>query len=354
MPVHLELLGRDEQRAGRAQGDVASAISHHAGAHSGGGVVPRPGADYSVPGDPQRVRHLRLDRADGRKALEQLWQLCFRNTANLQHLSAPALVLHIQEQRAGGVGIVGGVDPGENVVHIVLGEHDFLDLMIIFRLVLPHPQELRRGEAGEGDVGGQGGEFFPAQPVVQLFHLFCRAPIVPQDGGTDHLIVFVQHHQPMHLAGAADPRHVPAVASPQQFGDPLQEGPSPVLGVLLTPARVGRAQRIVLRDYIADVPFCVHQQQLHGRGAKINTNIIVQCLFLPVTINLPLFLAAVHRPRYLVGCGRSNSLRQRLHLALLLGLFAVHQALPSRFTWRTFFYRYAFRSHSKGLYCAFP
>ena len=165
------------------------------------------------------------------------------------------------------------MDAGEDVVDVVLGKHDLADALEILRLMLLHPQNLGGSEPSEGDVGGEGGQLFPSHHLVEVVHLLSGAPIIPQDSRADHLVVLIQHHQAVHLAARSDARHLGLVKALQQGGDSLQHGGFPVLRVLLAPAGLRELQGILLGDFILDLALLIHQQELDGRGAKVDSNI---------------------------------------------------------------------------------
>ena len=75
-------------------------------------------------------------------------------------------MLHVQQKHAGGIGIVAAVNAGEYVVYIILRQHDLRDLLEVFRLVLPHPENLGGGESGKGDVCRQRGQLIFADLIV--------------------------------------------------------------------------------------------------------------------------------------------------------------------------------------------
>ena len=163
------------------------------------------------------------------------------------------------------------MDAGEDVIDIVLGQHDLTDAGEALRLVFPHPQQLGGREPGEGDVGGK-----PAQPLlshrpVEVLHSLRGAPVVPEDGRADHLPVSIQNHQPVHLPAGSDARHLAGVKAPQQLGDALQHGHFPVLRVLLAPAGPGEFQGVLPGYHILNGSLPVHQQQLDGGGAQIDS-----------------------------------------------------------------------------------
>ena len=56
--------------------------------------------------------------------------------------------------------------------------------------------------------------------------------------------MFIQYHQAMHLAAAADTGHLGSIVTLQQFGNAFQNSLVPVFGVLLAPARLGEFQGI--------------------------------------------------------------------------------------------------------------
>ena len=62
--------------------------------------------DLYVLGEAKLRRQLRLQGAYRLVALENLRQLAFLHAADLHHFFGPALVLHVEEQHAGGVGHV--------------------------------------------------------------------------------------------------------------------------------------------------------------------------------------------------------------------------------------------------------
>ena len=204
LPVHPEGIAGDEHRAGGAQGDIAAPAAYRAAAHGGGGVVPRSRAHGHVRPQAQPGGGLRQERPHGLPALIQPGELRLRHAADVQHLPAPAFVFHIQQQHPRGVGVVGAVDAGEAVIDVVLGQHDLANAPEKLRLVFPHPQQLGGGEPGEGDVGGVPAQLLPPYDLVEVLHLFLGPPVVPENGGTDHRVVFIQGHQPVHLTARAD------------------------------------------------------------------------------------------------------------------------------------------------------
>ena len=83
--VDAEFVGRDEDRAGRAQADVAAAGADRAGTDRRRGIVARASHDLDGLRQAQRLRGFLRQRADDRKALKELRHLAFRNAADVKH-----------------------------------------------------------------------------------------------------------------------------------------------------------------------------------------------------------------------------------------------------------------------------
>ena len=273
IPVDAEFLRGDEYGAGGAQADVAAARAHNAGSHSGRGIVSCAGTDSHGFGNAKKLGDLRLHGADTFIAFEELRHLSFRDAADGEHFLRPAFVLNIQKQHTRGIGVIAGMDTGENVVDIILWKHDFGDSREVLRLIFAHPQQLRRGETGKGNVCRQGGELLLADFIVQVIHLLRGTSVIPENGGADHPVVLVQHHQAVHLTAAADSSHLGGIEVPQKLWDTRQHGSAPVIRVLLAPTWLGEFQGVIPCDGVLDLSGGVHQQQLDGRGAEINSDI---------------------------------------------------------------------------------
>jgi len=272
--VDAEALRGDEDGAGRAEADVARAVAHGSGADGGRGVVARAGDDLHALRQAERARNFRLYGADDLVALEEPRHLRFRDAAHVQHLPRPAPVRHVEQEHPARVRIVAGVHAGELVDDIVLRQHDLRDAVEQLRLVLFHPQQLRRGEAGERDVRGQLRELFPANVLVEPIRLIRRAPVVPQDRGAEHVVIFIQRDQTVHLPADADAGDLRGVVPVQQRREPLRDGVPPVRGRLLRPAGVREGERILARDGVEDIPRLIHEQQLHRRGAEVYPDVV--------------------------------------------------------------------------------
>ena len=194
-------------------------------------------------------------------------------------------MLDVQQQHTAGVGIVAAVHAGETVVDIVLGKHDLRDAREVLRLMLAHPQQLRRREARKGDVRRERRELFLADDVVEIFHLLAGAPVVPEDGGPYHPVLIVKGDEAVHLSAHADAADAAFVRVLRQLEDAALYGFPPVVGVLLGPARLREGERIVLGHLVEDRARLVHKQQLDGRGTEIDADIVLDNVHLRVVFS---------------------------------------------------------------------
>ena len=182
-------------------------------------------------------------------------------------------MLHVEQEHAGGIGVIAGVDAGELIGQIVLREHDLCDSPEVLRLVFAHPEKLRRGEAREGNVGRQRGQLVFADDVIEIVDFFGRAPIVPQNCRTDDVVGFIQRDKAVHLPAGADACNFTCVKAAQQLGNTGHNCAPPVLGLLLRPAGVREAEGILLRDSIQNRAVLRDKQQLAGGCPQVNTDI---------------------------------------------------------------------------------
>ena len=164
------------------------------------------------------------------------------------------------------------MDAGEAVVDVVLGQHDLANAPEKLRLVFPHPQQLGSCEPGESDVGGVPAQLLPSYDPVEVLHLLPGPPVVPEDSGADHRVVFIQRHQPVHLTARADAPDLAGVQTLQQLRDTGADRFPPVRRVLLAPARTGEFNRIFPAGDADNFAAISHQQELHRRGAQIDPN----------------------------------------------------------------------------------
>ena len=182
-------------------------------------------------------------------------------------------MFHVQQEHTGGIGIITAVCPGEDIVYIILRQHDSGDSAEVLRLVLPHPEEFGCGKSRKRNIRRQGRQLFLANLLIQVIHLLCGSAVVPEYRGANDVIILIQYHQTVHLAAAADTGNRCAVKAPQQLGNALHDGHAPILRVLLAPARLWKFQGVLLCHRVLDLPGTIHQQQLCCGCAQVNTDV---------------------------------------------------------------------------------
>ena len=248
--VDAKFVGRDEDRPGRAERDIAAARADCVGADRRRGVVTCARHDLDRFRKAERLCRFLRQCADDLEALKELRHLRFGNAADLQHFLRPALVLDIQKQHTRSVGIITGVDASELVGQIVLREHDLCDSPEVLRLIFAHPEELWRGEAREGDVGRQRGELVLADGIVEIVDLLEGTAVIPQNRRADDVIGCIQRNKAVHLPAGADARDQFCVKAAQQLRNTHHDCVPPVLGLLLRPAGLREAEGIFFRDSV--------------------------------------------------------------------------------------------------------
>jgi len=152
---------------------------------------------------------------------------------------------------------------GQPETQVVLREQDLRDPGKDLRLVIPDPDELRRGEARKDDIAGDLAE---ARIGIERRRLPVGARIVPQDAGPQDLVVPVEQCGAMHLPRKAEALHRAEFGREAglQAGHRLFCRAYPVSRVLFRPARMRprHVQRAVCR---ADDPLVAVDE--HGLDA---------------------------------------------------------------------------------------
>ena len=126
------------------------------------------------------------------------------NIQSAQNLLRPAAALHIQKLHAAGIRNFRCKHAGQHLPDIVLWQQYMAAFLIILRLMLFYPQNFCRSPAGQRRIGSQLYPPLPRHNLQHLLHLSAGSLVAPDDGGTDYLIVFIQHHKAMHLSGKPD------------------------------------------------------------------------------------------------------------------------------------------------------
>src|SRR5439155_3547823 len=103
------------------------------------------------------------------------------NPERLADLLAPPAPGDVEEQRSRRLRGVDHALAGESQPDVVLGQQDVRGALPDLRLVATHPEQLRRGEAGQRAVARQLEQPLAANRLLDLLALRARALVVPED-----------------------------------------------------------------------------------------------------------------------------------------------------------------------------
>ena len=186
-----------------------------------------------------------------------------------EHLRRPVPRGEVEEQRAGAVGLVERVLTGQSQADVVLGEQDVRDAAPDVRLVVAHPHELRRREAGQRVVAGDLDESLGPDGLADRVARRGGPLVVPQDGRAQDVVGRVEEHGAVHLAGQADRDDVVArdARRGQDRPDRRDGAVPPEVRRLLAPERSRDLEPVLGDTDAADRPGIVDQDGL-GRGGR--------------------------------------------------------------------------------------
>ena len=111
--------------------------------------------------------------------------------------------------------------------------------MKILRLIVFEPKHFGRGEAGERDVSRVLLERLFADNIIEIFGFTRASAVIPQNGGADHIVVFVEHDKAVHLPRKADRCNAVFIDIGHKLSYYGYAPVIPILRVLLAPAVFG-------------------------------------------------------------------------------------------------------------------
>ena len=132
------------------------------------------------------------------------------------------------------------------------------------RLVIAHPHQLGRGEAGHRHDAGDQGQARQPREEARAFRLAAR--IVPQDGRAERPVIAIECDHRMHLAGEADrsdPGHCAACVL-RQPRERVADRIDPGRRVLFAMTGSGPERRVAAGGVGDDVLVVVDDDRLHA------------------------------------------------------------------------------------------
>ena len=162
---------RGEDDAGGAEHQRDGAGPLHADAERGGGAIAGAGrhrnAGGGAAGDLRRLEHSRHPGLG--------------HVQRLQDGGREVAAGDVEQQRPGRVGHVDRLLAAEPQPHVILGQQHVADARVHLWLVRAQPQQLGRGEPGQGAVAGQRDQALEPDAPLDLGALGRRALVVPED-----------------------------------------------------------------------------------------------------------------------------------------------------------------------------
>ncbi len=189
------------------------------------------------------IRH-----AERSAAGAHLGQQAVGNLIQSQQFGVPIQLVDIEQPRATGVGVIGGMHlatreaPDQKTIHGAESQIPRLGVTPGTVHVVQQPGHLAGGEIGIQQQSGAALHLLLQPVAAHALARFCRAPILPDDGVVNGGTAGpVPHHAGLPLVGQTDGRHlVPAaLGNGQRLPGHLQRRRPDSLRVVLHPA-IGR------------------------------------------------------------------------------------------------------------------
>ena len=163
-----------------------------------------------------------------------------------EDLGGPVARGEVEEHGPRTVGLVHGVLTGQPKPDVVLRQQDVRDPLPHVGLVIANPDELGRGEAGQGIVAGDRDEPLWPDRLPDQVALGGGPLVVPEDRGTEDLVRPVEEDGAVHLAGQPDGdarRRREPRSRPGPSGSPRPSRPTIAADPARSRAAVGRSAR---------------------------------------------------------------------------------------------------------------
>jgi hypothetical protein len=235
-------------------------------------LSPAPPATVMPAVRPKRDGDLRTQLPARLAALDQRRHVIFRQVRRREQLRRPGARAGVEPARAGGIRHFGNMLARQPQSQVIFRQQHLPDLGEHFRLVVLHPGEFRRGEAGKDNVAGNLAE---TRIGIELGSFGMGAHVVPHDAGPQHRVIRAEQRRAMHVAGKPDAphrRHFGSVIAPE-CGQRGLGGGDPVCRILLRPALARPRQFNFRRGGIDNGLIRIDEQRLDARRAEVDPEI---------------------------------------------------------------------------------
>ncbi len=200
--VHIAQHAIDDARCAARGSDFARL--HHVERQGIVRLVAASVADGRSGGDAKFIGHNLAHTALHREGRDDVGDDALGEAEVLHHVLADAVVLEVPEhalrQAAHGRLLVAA---RQTQCDVVARQHDLVNLLEDFRLVLLHPSQFCCGEVARA-VQQVGEALFRADGLERLVAEGDSAAVAPDDGWTERLAILIDADQTVHLIGDAD------------------------------------------------------------------------------------------------------------------------------------------------------
>jgi hypothetical protein len=187
----------NEQDSGGAERQERVALINDAGAHRAGGVIAAASRDWDRFHSP-RSGDFGPQGSGDLGPFVQSRHLVLGEPGCGQHRVRPGALRHVEPERARRIGEIGRLHAGHAQAHVVFWQQHEACRRKYVRLGLLDPQQLRRGEAGHGEVAGD----LAARQCGPLERRTLRGAtsVIPQDRWPQRPVGGVDEGCAVHLA----------------------------------------------------------------------------------------------------------------------------------------------------------
>jgi len=273
LPIRDRLVAVREDDAARAHRCRDDAGTYDAVAYGAGGLIPGTADDRCSGGQSGGLGGGAVDPAADHDRLMHRRQEVGVDSQPAEQPAVPVTRLHVEQQRAGRVAHLRGVLTCQPQPDVVLRQQHLERALEDARIMPADPEDLRRREARQRDVVDHADEPGPpAGEALDFLALGRRPLVVPQQGGAQRLPGAVHEDAAVHLTAEPDAGDLGRTDAglPADVADAADDGPPPVVRVLLRPAGPRRVDGVFRARRGQNLALRVAEQRFRGGCADVD------------------------------------------------------------------------------------
>jgi len=273
MRIERGTIGGGKNDSRRADGGTDGSGRDDAHAGGSGGLVTGTGDDRRTNAQTGFGGSFIGDFPADSGRLVEGWQQAFVEFGGLQHFARPPAMSHIEKQRAGSVGHVGGAFTGEAEANVVFRKHDGANTFPVRGFAFADPKQFCEREICQRRIAGELNQALLADFGGHVAALLFCAHVAPDQSGTNDASLLIQYDRAVHLSGEADASNFfgAEIGARDGFTNRDAGGTPPILGVLLGPTDLLRSEGLVLfrggRDHAATA---IDDDGARSSGTNVN------------------------------------------------------------------------------------